>query len=118
MQLVYENRVPAAIGKRTTFYFVFLGMKFYYCHMSLLTILSLGIIHFIMIDNLSVDSYCFIAAADELFVFDSLRFSSIYNLVEKMERQGDSLLKHSPYFDERSDTIIITNKEIEFHGNQ
>ena len=81
-----------------------------------------------------INQYCLIVDADELFVYDSRKFSSIQNLIDEMEQQGanclattlidmypkvlnndyqqgGSLLQHSPYFDDWND-IYYRNKAI------
>ncbi len=175
MQLVYENTVPILINRHPVFLICVFRDELLLLEHFIAHYRTLGVTHFIMIDNLSNDGggdylkqikdinillymaedsfkeesmdwvtyclqkycighYCLTVDADELFVFDSRKFSSIYDLIAKMERQGancvgatlidmypkilnddyrqgDSLLKHSSYFDGWN-TTYYNNKAI------
>jgi len=166
MRLIYKNTIPKQDDIIPVFLLcVFrdesLLMESFIKHYKML-----GVTHFIMIDNLSIDDgsnylrqlkdvnvflyrangsykdamfgvewintclkrhctgqYCFAVDMDELFVFNARKYSSLYDLIKEMEttgsncvgatlldmypkvlnnnyQQGESLIKHSPYFDD------------------
>ncbi len=166
MQLVYQHTASKQTRSRPIFLLCVFRDETLLLESFIGHYRALGVTHFIMIDNLSVDDgsyylkqikdvnivlyrangsyreaksgtdwvmyclekycvgqYCFTVDADELFVFDRSKYSSIHDLISDMEdsgancigatlldmypkvlnndyHKGDSLLKHSSYFDE------------------